>query len=98
MAVIGRQTTGGLTGTYLFVIEGAGTWLVDARGDTLKVTRGGETADVVVTTSKPTFQRVLAGQLNPAEGVGTGEIQIRGDLSEALKLQFLFDYLLSTPR
>jgi len=36
------QNTAGMTNSYLFEVEGAGTWKVDVNDGTVKVTEGGK--------------------------------------------------------
>src|SRR5215217_4185497 len=80
----------GLSSAYLFEVEGAGTWLVDARGDGVKVQEGGSGADCVIATSEETFERIVAGELSPTTAYMTGKLKVRGDMAAALKLQNLF--------
>ena len=79
-----------LTSAYLFEVEGAGTWLVDARGEGVAVSEGGGGADCVISTSDETFQRIVSGELNPTTAYMTGQLKVRGDMGAALKLQNLF--------
>lgn len=80
----------GLSSAYLFEVEGAGTWLVDARGEGVTVSEGGGGADCVIATSQETFERIVAGELNPTTAYMTGQLKVRGDMAAALKLQNLF--------
>jgi len=80
----------GLSSSYLFEIEGAGTWLVDARGDGVTVHEGGSGADCVIASSEETFERIVAGELSPTTAYMTGKLKVRGDMGAALKLQNLF--------
>jgi putative sterol carrier protein len=80
----------GLSSAYLFEVEGAGTWLVDARGDGVTVQEGGSGADCVIATSQDTFERIVARELNPTTAYMTGKLKVRGDMGAALKLQNLF--------
>jgi len=80
----------GLSSSYLFEIEGAGTWLVDARGDGITVQEGGSGADCVIASSEETFERIVAGELSPTTAYMTGKLKVRGDMGAALKLQNLF--------
>lgn len=80
----------GLSSAYLFDVEGAGTWLVDARGNGVSVEEGGTGADCVIATSEETFERIVAGELSPTTAYMTGKLKVRGDMGAALKLQHLF--------
>lgn len=79
-----------LTSAYLFEVEGAGSWLVDARGEGVEVSEGGDGADCVIETSVETFERIVAGDLDPTTAYMTGLLKVRGDMGAALKLQNLF--------
>ena len=80
----------GLDNSYLFEIEGAGRWVVDAKGGAVSVTEGGEDADCTITTSADTFEQIAAGALNPTAAYMTGKLKVAGDIGAALKLQNLF--------
>ena len=82
--------TAGMTNSYLFDIEGAGTWKVDVDDGTVTVSEGGGDADVTIATSQETFQKIIAGEQNPTSAYMTGKLKIKGDMGAALKLQKLF--------
>lgn len=79
-----------LGNSYLFDVDGAGRWLVDASGGEVRVSEGGESADCTITTSADTFERIAAGELNPTTAYMTGKLRVDGDIGAALKLQNLF--------
>ena len=80
----------GLDTTYLFDIEGSGTWLVEIHDGHLHVSEGEGDADCTILTSAETFERIVAGEQNPTTAYMTGKIKIKGDMGAALKLQNLF--------
>jgi putative sterol carrier protein len=82
--------TAGLTSTYLFEIEGAGTWKVDVADGKVAVSEGPGDADVTIRTSEETFRAVASGELNPTTAYMTGKLKIDGDMGAAMKLQKLF--------
>jgi putative sterol carrier protein len=82
--------TAGMTNSYLFNIEGAGTWKVDVDDGTVTVTEGGDDADAVISASAETFQKIVAGEQNPTSAYMTGKLKIKGDMGAAMKLQKLF--------
>ena len=82
--------TAGMTNSYLFNIEGAGTWKVDVDDGTVTVTEGGDDADAVISASAETFQKIVAGEQNPTSAYMTGKLKIKGDKGAAMKLQKLF--------
>ena len=79
-----------LNNSYLFNIDGAGTWKVDVTGGKLQVTEGGDDADCVISASEETFQRIASGEQNPTSAYMTGKLKVKGDMGAAMKLQKLF--------
>jgi len=82
--------TAGMTNSYVFDIEGAGTWKVDVDDGTVTVAEGGGDADVTIATSQETFEQIIAGEQNPTSAYMTGKLKIKGDMGAAMKLQKLF--------
>jgi putative sterol carrier protein len=82
--------TAGLTNSYVFEIEGAGTWKVDVADGKVTVSEGAGDADVTIRASEDTFRAVAGGELNPTTAYMTGKLKIDGDMGAAMKLQKLF--------
>jgi putative sterol carrier protein len=82
--------TAGLTNSYVFEIEGAGTWKVDVADGKVTVTEGPGDSDVTIRASEETFRKVAGGELNPTTAYMTGKLKIDGDMGAAMKLQKLF--------
>ena len=82
--------TAGMNNSYVFDIEGAGQWKVDVKDGAVSVSEGGGDADVTLTTSEETFQKIISGEQNPTSAYMTGKLKIKGDMGAALKLQKLF--------
>jgi putative sterol carrier protein len=84
--------TAGMTNSYFFDIEGAGTWKVDVDDGSVSVSEGGADgdADVTISTSQETFERIIAGEQNPTSAYMTGKLKVKGDMGAAMKLQKLF--------
>jgi putative sterol carrier protein len=87
---IDESKTAGVNNSYLFDIDGAGTWKVDVRDGQVDVTEGGGEADVTITTTEEDFQKIASGELNPTSAYMTGKLKIKGDMGAAMKLQKLF--------
>src|SRR5215210_6826663 len=87
---VDASKTAGMTNSYLFDIDGAGRWKVDVRDGSVNVTDGGDDADVTISTSEETFDRIAARELNPTTAYMSGKIKIKGDMGAAMKLQKLF--------
>ena len=87
---IDPSRTAGMSNSYLFEIDGAGQWRVDVQDGALNVTEGPGDADVTISASEETFNRIAAGELNPTSAYMSGKIKIKGDVGAAMKLQKLF--------
>ena len=82
----------GLTATYRFEIDGAGTWLVDVDDGKVSVTENGADvdADCTISTTSETFMKIARGEQNPTAAYMSGKLKVRGDMGQAMKLQKLF--------
>ena len=80
----------GMTASYKFVIDGAGTWHVDVDDGNVKVTEGDEDADCTITASEETFTKIAKGEQNPTAAYMSGKLKVKGDMGQAMKLQKLF--------
>jgi len=85
-----RAKLEGLEHSYLFDIEGEGRWLVSVSGGEVSVTEGDAPADVTITTSGETFDRIRSGKQNPLLAYMSGKLKVDGDTGAAMKLQKLF--------
>ena len=84
-----RSRANDLTASYLFVIDGAGTWKVDVKDGKVEVTEGGAGADCTIKASERTFDRIVSGKQNALTAYMTGKIKVEGDMAQAMKLQKL---------
>jgi putative sterol carrier protein len=82
--------TAGMNNSYLFDIDGAGKWKVDVQDGNVSVTQGAEDADVTITTSEETFEKITSGEQNATSAYMTGKLKVKGDMGAAMKLQKLF--------
>jgi putative sterol carrier protein len=82
--------TAGMTNSYVFEIDGAGTWRVDVQEGTVSVKEGDGDADATISASEETFNQIAAGDLNATTAYMTGKLKVRGDMGAAMKLQRLF--------
>jgi len=80
----------GMTASYKFVIDGAGTWHVDVDDGKVSVTEDGGDADCTITTSEETFRRIASREQNPTAAYMSGKLKVSGDMGQAMKLQKLF--------
>lgn len=77
-----------LGATLKFSIDNQSIYL-DGTGDENVVSNEDKDADCMISTTMETFQKLLAGDVNPMMAVMTGKIKIKGDMSIAMKLKSL---------
>jgi putative sterol carrier protein len=82
--------TAGMSNSYVFDIEGVGQWKVDVDDGAITVAPGGGDADVTISASEETFQKIVDGEQNPTSAYMTGKLKVKGDMGAAMKLQKLF--------
>ena len=87
---IDPSKTAGMNNSYLFDIDGAGKWKVDVEDGSVKVMEGAQDADVTITTSEETFDKIVSGEQNATSAYMTGKLKVKGDMGAAMKLQKLF--------
>jgi putative sterol carrier protein len=87
---VDQSKTAGMNNSYLFDIDGAGQWKVDVQDGNVKVTEGAGDADVTITTSEDTFEKIVSGEQNATSAYMTGKLKVKGDMGAAMKLQKLF--------
>ncbi len=80
----------GMNNSYVFDIEGAGTWRVAIADGQIEVTEGPGDADVTFSSSEENFEKIVSGEQNPTTAYMTGKLKIKGDMGAAMKLQKLF--------
>lgn len=80
----------GMSNTYVFDIEGAGTWTVAIADGAIDVNEGSGDADCTFSASEENFEKIVAGEQNPTTAYMTGKLKIKGDMGAAMKLQKLF--------
>jgi putative sterol carrier protein len=82
--------TGGMNNSYVFDIEGSGTWTVKVADGGVTVDEGDTGGDCTISTSSETFERIVKGEQNPTAAYMSGKLKIKGDMGAAMKLQKLF--------
>jgi putative sterol carrier protein len=87
---IDPSKTAGMTNSYVFEIDGAGTWKVDVQDGSVSVTEGGGDADATISASEETFEQIASGDMNATTAYMTGKLKVKGDMGAAMKLQKLF--------
>ena len=82
--------TAGMNNSYVFDIEGAGTWTVKVAGGGAAVEEGDAGGDCTISTSADIFEKIVRGEQNPTAAYMSGKLKIKGDMGAAMKLQKLF--------
>jgi putative sterol carrier protein len=82
--------TAGMNNSYVFDIEGAGTWTVKVADGGVTVDEGNTGGDCTIATTAETFEKVVKGEQNPTAAYMSGKLKIKGDMGAAMKLQKLF--------
>ena len=80
----------GMTASYRFDIDGAGSWLVDVDDGKVTVTEDGGDAECTISASSETFMKIANGEQNPTAAYMSGKLKVKGDMGQAMKLQKLF--------
>ena len=82
--------TAGINSTYVFDIEGAGTWTVAVTDEGATVTEGDQGGDARSRLRRRRSRRSSPGEQNATTAYMTGKLKIKGDMGAAMKLQKLF--------
>jgi putative sterol carrier protein len=80
----------GMNNTYVFDIDGAGTWTVAIADGSITVTEGAGDADCTFSATEETFEKIASGEQNATTAYMTGKLKIKGDMGAAMKLQKIF--------
>ena len=82
--------TAGMHASYVFAIDGSGTWTVVVDDGKVTVTEGDQGGECTIAASQKTFDKIVGGKQNPLTAYMTGKIKVHGDIGAAMKLQKLF--------
>ena len=77
-----RLSGAGFDSVAKFVLEGAGTIVIDGSG----ARAGDDPAEVTLTATAEVFEQILAGELNPTAAFMTGKLTVDGDMGAAMRL------------
>lgn len=78
--------TAGMTASYKFDIQDAGTWLVEVNDGSLEVKEEDGDAQCTVIVGADDFDQITDGKLNPQMAFMSGKLKIQGDMGLAMKL------------
>jgi putative sterol carrier protein len=83
------RRTRGLSASYRFDVEGAGTWRVDVDDGVLSVAESDAAADCVIRASEETFLRIVRGEEDAMGAYLRGKVRVTGNIALALRLRDL---------
>jgi putative sterol carrier protein len=86
----GSERTRGLTASYRFDVEGAGSWRVEVDDGAVSVSESDAVADCVIAVSEGLFLRIVRGEHSPMGAFLLGKIRVEGDAALAMRLKDLF--------
>jgi putative sterol carrier protein len=87
---VDASRTAGMNNSYVFEVDGSGTWTVRVENGEVTVAEGDQGGDCTLSASTETFAKIARGEQNPTTAYMTGKLKIKGDMGAAMKLQKLF--------
>jgi putative sterol carrier protein len=85
----GSERVRGLTASYRFDVEGAGSWRVEVDDGTVGVTESDGPADCVIAAPEDLLLRIVRGEQSPMGAFLMGKIRVEGDARLATRLKDL---------
>ncbi len=85
----GSGRTRGLTASYRFDVEGAGSWRVEVDDGAVAVSESDGPADCVIAAPEDLFLRIVRGKQSPMGAFLMGKIRVEGDTGLAMRLKDL---------
>src|SRR2546421_12180704 len=79
--------TGGMNNSYVFDIEGAGTWTVKVADGAVTVDEDDTGGDRTISTSAEGFEKIVNGDENPTTPHKSGKLKVKGGMGAAMKMQ-----------
>ena len=79
----------GVTGTYLFEIQGVGYWFISVRDGAIKLEETRHDADCTIRCDEPDFIDIIEGRRNLITAAMQGRVKIQGDIPLAQKFHGL---------
>jgi len=88
----------GVTGSYLFKIEGAGYWFIRVRDGTIQMEETRHDADCTIRCDEEDFIDIIEGRRNLLTALMQGRVKIDGDITLAQKFHGLVSARIETGR
>ena len=84
----------GVTGTYLFEIEGVGYWFISVRDGAISMEEARHDADCTIRCDEPDLIEIIEGRRNLITAAMQGRVKIQGDITLAQKFHGLVSKLI----
>lgn len=84
----------GVTGTYLFEIEGVGYWFISVRDGAISMEEARHDADCTIRCDEPDLIDIIEGRRNLITAAMQGRVKIQGDITLAQKFHGLVSKLI----
>ena len=88
----------GVTGTYLFQIEGVGYWFISVRDGAIKIEEEQHHADCTITCDEPDFIDIIEGRRSLITAGMQGRVKIHGEITLAQKFHGLVSAKIESQR
>jgi predicted lipid carrier protein YhbT len=88
----------GVTGTYLFEIEGVGYWFLSVRDGAIRMEEVAHDADCTINCDEADFIDIVEGRRSLLTAAMQGRVKIRGDITLAQKFHGLVSAMIESKR
>ena len=86
----------GVTGSYLFEIEGVGYWFISVRDGAIKLEEARQDADCRLRCNEPDFIDIIEGRRSLITAAMQGRVKIQGDMPLAQKFHGLVSKMIES--
>ncbi len=88
----------GVTGTYLFEIDGVGHWFISVQDGAISIEEARRDADCTIVCDEADFIDIIEGRRSLITASMQGRIKVRGDISLAQKFHGLVSAMIETKK
>jgi arylformamidase len=88
----------GVTGSYLFEIEGVGYWFISVRDGATRIEEVQHHADCTISCNEPDFIDIIEGRRSLITAAMQGRVKVRGDITLAQKFHGLVSAMIESKR
>ena len=88
----------GVTGTYLFDIEGVGYWFISVQDGAINIEQARHDADCTISCDEPDFIDIIEGRRSLITAAMQGRVKIHGDITLAQKFHGLVGAMIESKK